>query len=200
MRPALLRLRRFGRAAEGVVAIEFAFLALPFLFMIFALLELAIVFLLAAALDTGMERAARSIRTGGFQSTNASASLEVQKQAFEAEVCRQMAWIAPSCPSSFTVDVQVVDQWVKTNAAEPFIQDVKDAENKVIGKTFNPNLTIFNTGGPRSIVLVRGYYRWPMLTPLLSQAVVNLQGNKALITSTQAFRNEPYAASTSPSP
>ena len=192
----LARLRRFARANDGVVALEFAFLALPFLFMIFALLELALVFLLAASLDTAMERAARGIRTGGFQGANATASIPDQKKAFEDEVCAHMAWIAPACGASLKVDVQVFDEWSKTNAAEPMIEPVVDADGKVIGKKFDPSKTVFSAGGPRSIVLVRGYYQWPMLTPLLSQAVVNLQGNKALITSTQTFRNEPYAAST----
>jgi Flp pilus assembly protein TadG len=190
---ALPRLRRFARATEGVVALEFAFLALPFLFMIFALLELALVFLLAASLDTAMERAARSIRTGGFQDANRTGTMAAQQTAFEKQVCKEMAWIAPACEASLKVDVQVFDQWAKTNASEPMIDPVYK-DGKIVGKTFKPELTVFNAGGPRSIVLVRGYYQWPMLTPLLSQAVVNLQGNKALITSTQTFRNEPYAS------
>jgi len=200
MRPPLLnRLRRFPRAADGVVALEFAFLALPFLFIIFALLELAIVFLLSASLDTAMERAARRVRTGDLQTAPEFAALSgaalaaAQEQEFKDEVCRQMQWLAGGCPKSFFVDVQVFDEWAKTHQQSDPIVETKDADGTVTSRTFDENATVFESGGPRAIVLARGYYKWPMLTPFLSQAVINLDGNVALVTSAQAFRNEPYS-------
>ena len=186
------RLQAFLRDREGVVAIEFSLLALPFLFMLFCVLELALVFLLSASLDTAMERAARTIRTGGFQTANAALTEDQQEAAFEAAVCGQMMWLAGGCAQNLEVDVRVFTDWVQTNAADP-IQVQTDDDGKVTSRTFEPAQTLFKTGSPKSIVLVRAYYQWPLLTPFLSQAVVNLDGNKALITYTQTFRNEPYA-------
>ena len=42
------------------------------------------------------------------------------------------------------------------------------------------------------IVLVRAYYTWTIITPLLNASLVNLSGNKRLITTAVAFRNEPF--------
>ena len=43
-----------------------------------------------------------------------------------------------------------------------------------------------------SIVLVRVWYQWNLIAPLMNQALVKLPG-KTLISSTATFRNEPYS-------
>ena len=58
--------------------------------------------------------------------------------------------------------------------------------------TFNPGSLTFTPGGPEQIVLVRGFYRWPLFTPFLSQALGKLSSNEAVVTSAATFRNEPY--------
>lgn len=196
MRPFLLsRLETYRRDAQGVVALEFAFLALPFLVIILALLELALVFLMSASLDTAMERAARSIRTGGLQTDPAYAGMtgtaleDQQETDFKAKVCREMAWLASGCSNALHVDVRTFADWVGTNTCDPIQPGTGGA-----GPTFDEDAILFRTGGPRDIVLVRGYYRWPLITPFVSQALVDLDGGVKLITSTQTFRNEPYAA------
>ena len=190
---------RYRSDAKGVVALEFAFLALPFLFMILALLELALVFLVSAALDTAMERAARTVRTGGLQTDPAFAGLtgtaleDAQETAFETVVCREMGWLVTGCRNALYVDVRTFADWAATNTCDPIQPGTGGA-----GPTFDEDAILFRTGGPRDIVLVRGYYRWPLITPMVSQALVDLQGGVKLITSTQTFRNEPYAPQGAP--
>ena len=46
---------------------------------------------------------------------------------------------------------------------------------------------------PGSLVLVRVWYKQPLITPLMSQALSRLKDDNALLVSTAAFRNEPYA-------
>ena len=46
--------------------------------------------------------------------------------------------------------------------------------------------------------MVRAYYQWPLIAPLMSQALQNLSSGKAVLTSTATFRNEPYTASGAP--
>ena len=190
---------RFRRDAKGVVALEFAFLAMPFLFIILALLELALVFLVSAALDTAMERAARTIRTGGLQTDAAFAGLsgqaleDAQETAFETHVCREMGWLVTGCRAALFVDVRTFADWASTNTCDP----IRPA-TQTSGPTFDEDAILFRAGGPRDIVLVRGYYRWPLITPFVSQALVDLEGGVKLITSTQTFRNEPYAPQGAP--
>jgi hypothetical protein len=63
---------------------------------------------------------------------------------------------------------------------------------------FNQAALTCNPGQPGDIVVVRAYYQWPLIAPLMSQALQQLNGGKALITSTATFRNEPYTQQGAP--
>jgi Flp pilus assembly protein TadG len=177
------RLKRFAAAREGVAAVEFALVVGPFLFMIFAVLELALVFLLSTSLDTATERAARRIRTGEVQLAGESA------QAFKTAVCSQMTWLSSGCSTSLKVDVRTFKQFADTNLPSPF----KPCPAPAKGRCFDDTALLFEHGGPTDVVIVRTYYTWPLLTPFLNQALARLDGGVAVVMSTQTFRNEPYA-------
>jgi hypothetical protein len=53
-------------------------------------------------------------------------------------------------------------------------------------------LTAFSTGGACNVVLVRAFYRWPIVTPGLSILLANMRGQFHLLSTAAAFRNEPY--------
>jgi hypothetical protein len=86
-----------------------------------------------------------------------------------------------SCASSITLDVRVLPSFAETN----------DLPTPATGKT------CFDPGGPGSIVLVRGYYKWPLITPLLQDAVGGSAGDRR-VTFAAVFANEPYSATTVP--
>ena len=50
------------------------------------------------------------------------------------------------------------------------------------------------TGAPCDIVLVRTYYRWSMITPLMGRALTSgaSDGHVQMLSTATAFRNEPY--------
>ena len=50
-------------------------------------------------------------------------------------------------------------------------------------------------GGPGDIVVVRLLYQWPVYVSLLGLNLSDTTGNKRLLMSTIAFRNEPYLGS-----
>jgi hypothetical protein len=52
--------------------------------------------------------------------------------------------------------------------------------------------TSFTPGGGEDIVVVRAYYEWTLITPMLNACLANLGGTKRLVYSTATFRNEPY--------
>jgi Flp pilus assembly pilin Flp len=60
-------LRRFARKDDGAAAIEFAMVAAPFLALVFAILETAIVFFAGQVLETATADSARLIMTGQAQ-------------------------------------------------------------------------------------------------------------------------------------
>ncbi|KRA66072.1 pilus assembly protein TadE [Caulobacter sp. Root655] len=162
-------MRRFARAQEGATAVEFAFVAIPFFGLIFAILELGLVFLVSITLENALINIDRQIRTGEFKNSAGA------KEAFKAAVCAQMPVPKTSCDAAITLDVRVLPAFTGSN-------DLK--RPPAGGACWNP-------GGANSIVLVRGYYKWPVITPLLQGAVASADGHRE-ITFAAVFRNEPY--------
>ncbi|MBC7667822.1 TadE/TadG family type IV pilus assembly protein [Caulobacter sp. DWR2-3-1b2] len=163
-------LRRFARAHDGATAVEFAFVSIPFLVLVFAILELGVTFMVSLTLEAGLSNMDRTIRTGELQSTGGTAA------TFKAQVCEQMSWLGSGCASALHVDVRALPSFGATGAATA------------------PNLakTCWDPGGPGSIVLVRAYYKWPIMTPLLQDAVAGDPGDR-MVTYSAVFTNEPYS-------
>jgi Flp pilus assembly protein TadG len=174
---------RFARADRGVTAVEFALVSLPILMMVFGLLELALVFLVGTTLDSATQRAARQIRTGEFQTGGASTAAN-----FKTLVCSRMAWLAPKCANDLWLDVRTFANYGALANPPPI---PPTAFKSVNGNPPAPPVC-FATGQPADIVLVRAYFRWDLFTPLLDKALDNTGSGQRLITSTTAFRNEPY--------
>ena len=63
-------LRHFLRNREGATAVEFALVALPFLAILFAIIELALNFWVTQVLENAVSDASRRIYTGQFQQEN----------------------------------------------------------------------------------------------------------------------------------
>ena len=53
-------------------------------------------------------------------------------------------------------------------------------------------LNNYITGNACDVVLARAFYTWPVATPVLSWFLVNMAGDKHLVTAATAFRNEPF--------
>jgi Flp pilus assembly protein TadG len=180
--PATPRLQRFiarfARAERGATAVEFAMISLPLMVLIFGVIELAMVLLVATTLETAVESAARTIRTGNFQ-TSASST----KADFKALVCGKMSWLSAKCATDLWVDVRTFNDFgsLAGNAPQG-------------GSVFNPASTCFSPGQPADIVLVRAYFQWALFTPLLSNALEDMGGGsgKRLLSFATAFRNEPF--------
>ncbi|MBX7248778.1 MAG: pilus assembly protein [Caulobacteraceae bacterium] len=173
----LKHISSFRRASDGSAAVEFAIVAMPFFMLLFATIEIAMVFHVSTLLDDGVRAAARRIRTGQLQ-TAGGASMTT----FKADVCSRMVWLQAHCASHLSLDVRTYPQWASANPPNPVQAN----------GTFSESALTFTPGGPEDIVMVRAYYRWTLFTPFLSQALSRLSGNQAVLYSTAAFRNEPY--------
>jgi Flp pilus assembly protein TadG len=169
-------LRRFARAQDGATAVEFAFVAIPFLVLIFAIIELGLAFLLSMTLENALMNVDRTIRTGQLQTAGGTAA------SFRTSVCKQMVWLGSSCESSIMLDVRSLPSFADTSALP----------------TPKTGKTCWDPGGPGSIILVRAYYKWPLITPLLQSAVGGAPGDRQ-ITFAAVFANEPYSETPAPS-
>jgi len=179
------RVARFGRAAEGATAVEFALIAFPFFMMLFAILEIALVFMIATTLEGAMSRSARTIRTGELQTGNAARSQPRSNSElagdFKQQICTNLRWLQSQCAANLYVDVRTYAQF----------NDVSDPVDTSTG-TFDTGSMTFTPGEPEDIVVVRTYFRWQVFTPLLNPGLVVLSDGSNLITATSIFRNEPF--------
>ena len=50
----------------------------------------------------------------------------------------------------------------------------------------------FSPGNANEIVVVRVFYEWELLTPVLSAPLANMSNGRRLLQATVAFRNEPF--------
>ncbi len=185
-RPRFRRfIHRFLTAERGVTAIEFGLISMPLLLMTFGLLELALVFLVGATLDNATINSSRRIRTGEFQTSAANTAVD-----FKNMVCSDMGWLSSQCAAGLWVSVQTFSNFSGLAAAPP----PNPAAFAPATRAATVAALCFKAGQPTDIVLVRTYFQWNLFTPLLSNALENMGGGSGsrLITSTTAFRNEPF--------
>ena len=168
-------LARFHAAQRGSAAVEFAFVALPFVALLFAVLELGLVFLVSTTLQNAADAAGRKIRTGELQAAGGTAA------TFKNAICADMSWLGSDCASNLTVDVRKFTSFAGSSAASP-----------VTNGAIDPTKTKWEPGGAEEIVLVRAYYTWTLITPLLNTGLENLSNGKRLISTTVTFRTEPW--------
>lgn len=175
------RCRRTRRGAQdGATAVEFAMIAAPLFFMIFAILELALVFIVSTTLENAMNVASRRIRTGEFQVDSTGMTADEVEAAFRESICENMSFMADHCQSNLSVDVRTLEQFNSNGAPSP-----------IDGNTFDDEDLSVSPGGESARMLARAYYRWPLATPFLDEALAKADG-KAVISSAAVFQNEPY--------
>jgi Flp pilus assembly protein TadG len=175
-RPFARAAGRFLRHQEGATAVEFGMVVAPFLAMVFAIMETALVFFAGQALETAGADSARLIMTGQAQTSGFS------QGQFKDAVCGKIYGLF-DCAAGLYIDV-------KTYTAFSGIDNSKlplDANGNLQTGTFG-----YQPGGPGDIVVVRLMYQWPVYVSLLGVNLADSAGNRRLLISTIAFRNEPY--------
>jgi Flp pilus assembly protein TadG len=170
-------LTRFSRGRGGSTAVEFAMLAVPFLGLLFGIVELGMIYLVSTTLDNATTDAARQIRTGQLQLAGGATAT-----SFSTVVCNEMSWLGSNCSANLSVDVRTFTTFASTSIPEP-----------ITNGQFTSSSLQFQMGGPGDIVLVRTYYPWQLVVPFLDGSVANLSNGKMLIQSATTFRNEPYS-------
>lgn len=170
----MVRLRDEER---GVAAVEFAVLGLPFVVLTLWLFQLALVVLASSMLQNALVEASRQIRTGALQ----SATTTPTAASFVTLVCSNMSWLQSNCLTQLTVDVSTESQF--TGATVP---------NPLATGTFNSSVLAFNPGTAGQIVVVRGFYQWPLIAPVLFSGLSQTGNGVDVLIETTTFVNEPY--------
>ncbi len=166
--------KRFARDEQGVTAVEFGLLALPFFAIIAAIIETSLVFLASQVLDSAVNESGRLIRTGQAHAANYT---EVE---FRAAICDQLFGLF-DC-NGLKIRVSEV-----ANFASATLGNVVD--------TSNGDWTIVETyddGSGTSIILVEAYYKWPIVLNMFDFNLSNLPDNTRMLSAVRVFRNEPF--------
>lgn len=164
----------FQRDRKGATAVEFAMIAGPFFFFLMALIEIAAVFFASTVIENAVLESAREIRTGQVQAGGMDAD------GFREAVCERVEVIADCARLEF--DVRVFQDFDAVAPTDPLNGDGE----------LDPDSMGFDPGDAGDIVMVRVFYRWPLLMPNFFGRLSNLPGNERLITSATVFRNEPW--------
>ena len=162
---------------SGVAAVEFALIAVPFFILLFGLIEISLIFIVTTTLEHGLTEASRQIRTGAFQQNPSSTAA-----TFKQDICDELFNLL-DCPGGLVLDVTTFSSFVGTS--QPSRIDSS-------GNFDNSNQQ-FTTGSRNDIVLIRAFYEWELITPVLSAPLSNLSNGNRLIEAGIAFRNEPFS-------
>ena len=161
----------FRDGESGATAIEFAILSFPFLALLLAVIEVGLVFFATQVMETGVEGAARLIRTGQSQGFS-----EAQ---FKTEICNRISTMF-DC-DKLKLDVRTHAQFAGVDLDAPIVDDELDDSD-----------FIFRQGAGGDIVVVRAFYEWPITVSFLQEGFGGLANGNRLLISTSAFRNEPF--------
>lgn len=167
------QLTRLRRNESGSTAIEFAMVAMPFLMLLVVIIEIGLAFFASQVLDNAVADSARLIRTG--QAHQAS----LDQAGFKQEVLNRL-------PGFFSADRLSVDVKTFSSFSTWTSQPVIDADNNLIDNF------VYQPGNASQIVVVRAFYRWPMVGALLGVDFADLADGSRLLGSIAAFRNEPF--------
>ncbi|HSV25226.1 MAG TPA: TadE/TadG family type IV pilus assembly protein [Xanthobacteraceae bacterium] len=171
---------RFMRKKDGSAAVEFSIVAMPFLALLFAIMETSLVFFADQTLESAVADSARLIMTGSAQTSGWSAD------QFKQQVCAKMNGGLFDCANKLMIDVKSYANFnAITNDPPPVTNGQLDASK----------LT-YDTGSPGTIEVVKFYYAWPIYVSLLGNNLSNLSGHNRMMIATAVFCNEPYSTQT----
>lgn len=181
--------RRFARQQDGSAAVEFALVAAPFLALLFAIIETAMVFFAGQTLEAATADSARLIMTGQAQTTKytppdpnykASGSVPFTESDFHQAVCDRLKGGLFDC-AKIVVDVKKYDSFAAINTAAPVTNGTLNTKNMGYDQTKQGDIAVVSL-----------YYQWPIYVSLLGNNLSNLSGNNRLLVATSVFRVEPY--------
>lgn len=164
---------RFHKSDSGATALEFGFVAAPFLLLMIAIIEVALVYFASFSLENAVDQAGRLIRTGQAQTQGFS---ETQ---FKQSVCENVAGLG-DCMAGLKIDVKKFDDFGGISMDDPLTGEGELRDD------FG-----YDPGAGGDVVVVRAFYEWD-LTTAIPGTLGNMANGSRLIAAVATFRNEPF--------
>lgn len=159
---------------RGATAVEFGLLALPFLALVSAILETAIIFLASNIFESALQDSTRLIRTG--QAHKNSYTIE----DFRGEICDRTYGLF-DC-SQIKLSVRTIGTFASVNIAPPLAPDTAEW---TLAEQYDP-------GNRKSIVVAEAYYKWDTLLDIMGFNLMSSADGTVLMGTARVWRNEPF--------
>ena len=194
MKPNLSRKRKwkfpgvFKRNDDGATAIEFAILGLPFLALLFGIIEISIVFIVTTNTEHALSEVSREIRTGEFQGSGGGVT------EFKEAICDAMSGLG-DC-NRLRVDVVAAATGKFADLALPESPTACTGTPAEIEACESSDPVLppdsYTVTASEEVVIVRVQYVHKLAVPSTITGLANSTGNTRIINATTAFRNEPF--------
>lgn len=172
-----LLLRRWRRDRSGTTAIEFAFVAGPFLMLLFGILGVGLYFFTTFSLENAVEQTGRLIRTGQVQQGGMTA------EQFKEKVC-ELAPAFVDCVGKLRVNVlNFPDSAAIGPGTTP--QCLDSGGNLADATSYAP-------GEADQVVLIWVCYEWALANKIPYLNLGDMANGSRLIQAATTFRTEPY--------
>lgn len=167
---------RWRRKDDGVAAVEFALLAIPFFMLLVGVLEISMYFAAGNVLEGGAAAASRLLRTGQVQLS------DDPEETFRTALCDHVRTLIPCDRLQYEV-IRLDDNTFA--GAENYEPEFDDDGNLVPSP--------FSTGNSNDVILVQTVYRYEFLTPFLGTMITGDAGrNWSIHMATSVIKAEPY--------
>jgi Flp pilus assembly protein TadG len=169
----MTRIRKFITDRKGSAAIEFAILVMPFMVVILAIVELAVMYFVDSGLDAAVHKVARQVRVGTAK--NNSWTL----QSFKTAVCAELSY-SFSCTGNLLVTASVITDMNSVTHT-----------SGISGGTLSVTET-FNIGGTGDYVLIQAFLPWDPVFKLYAFSSGRLTDGRYVLGAAELFKNEPF--------
>ena len=200
----------FRKDGSGTTAVEFGFVALPFLMIMAAIIDVGTYYLALNALDRGIDDASRFVRTGEAQTGGVSAytcgnaaaggvngqcpALDPNTvAAFKQSICEKArsAGGAFDC-SKLTTIINFTNSWGGLQAADQSCTTGTSPNVVLKPSTTGSDQLTAHVSGSSAYVIITACYPWATAKVLPFIKLGNLQDGSMLLQSSTAFQTEPY--------
>ncbi|MEM7621045.1 MAG: TadE/TadG family type IV pilus assembly protein [Pseudomonadota bacterium] len=174
-------LQKLCKKQSGVTAVEFGIIALPFFAIVFAILEVGLVFFGSLALENSVEQTSRLVKTGQAQGAS------MTETQFRTAVCQNVNSLF-NCNNLLKLELRSFPSF---QSAGTYMENANNDPIDINGDLRDDFTFEANTAGG-DIILLRAYLEWDITLSFPGNGLSNMGNGNRLLVSTITFKNEPF--------
>lgn len=160
---------------RGATAIEFALVAVPFVMITVAIVELSVFYAANAVLLGATQDAVRAVRTGQVQ---AISDPDEADALFREQMCNHIPIRLIDC-NAIQFQVEVLESFASADTSITVDEDGNMSDDT-------------NYGEEEDVMMITVLYYHPMISPLTAAFFADSPNNTKLLTGVFVFQTEPY--------